>query len=188
VFYRVGYGGAATIVAAGLGHAISLIAEWWRPGRRPAWRDGWAFGLTGAGHVSKRIRADGSLGEGWNGAPHNPMVRVKDLGAHSSRAEFTVCPHYEGRPAGKWVTDLRTGKTQPYRGRFVDILGPAYALDGRDSDALDEHCDAFGISPTESPVAVTVDAEGIDAVVAACEATWRLALAVDAEASRWAGA
>jgi hypothetical protein len=35
------------------------------------------------------------------------------------------------------------------------------------------------------PTAVTVNSAGVDAVIESCEATWRLALALDEVAARW---
>ena len=185
VFYRHGYQGRATIVAAELGRVIGLFAQWWRPCRHRFWRDGWSFGFPGAGHVTKRVRRDGTVTEGWNPAPHSPMVRVKAIGSHSSKAAFGACAPYRGAPAGVWVPDARAGRWRPYAGRFMDVIGAAYALDARDTDDLDAHCEAFRQPPIENPTAVTVDPDGIYAVVAACEATWLLALAVDTEAARW---
>jgi hypothetical protein len=133
----------------------------------------------------KRSRADGTLREAWSSAPHAPMVRVKRLGVRGYSVAFAKCPDYNGEPAGKWVRDPATGCLVPYRGRFVDVLVDACALDGLDTDDLAAHCEAFGLPPIEVPPAVAVDASGAHAVIAACEATWQLALILDEEAARW---
>jgi hypothetical protein len=190
VFYPVAYQGQATVVAADLGRTLGLCAAWWRPCRGSArtrwfWRDGFALGLNGAGRVAKRERVDGSIREEWNPAPHSPMVRVKALGIRGYAVGFAVCPPYRGDRAGVWVKNPSTHRREPYRGRFVDVLSGATALDGLDTDALDEHCDAFGIAPQPLPVAVCREEAGPDDMVAACDATWQLALTLDQDAARW---
>jgi hypothetical protein len=190
VFYRCAYQGRATVIAADLGRTIGLCAEWWRPCRGSArsgwfWRDGFALGLRGAGHVAKRERADGTVREEWNPAPHSPMVRIKALGVRGYAAGFAALPAYRDARAGVWVKNLRSERHEPYRGRFVDVLAGAAALDGLDTDDLAEHCEAFNLSPQPLPIATLIDVDAVQEMTGVGHATWQLALALDRDAAQW---
>jgi hypothetical protein len=84
-----------------------------------------------------------------------------------------------------WTKNPKTGRRTPYRGRFIDVIASAAALDGLDTDSLEAHCEAFGVPSVELPAAIGLDALGAEAVVGSCDASWRLALALDREAAQW---
>ena len=84
-----------------------------------------------------------------------------------------------GAQAGHWE------RGRPFLGRIVDLIGPAFALDGIDSSDLAEHLAAFGLPPLGIPAALPVGPESAGRLLAVARAIHALALALDEEAARW---
>lgn len=180
---RGGYKGKATVVGPGLGRTLALAAAWWNPTQGSAqggWfgRDGWTLGLTGCGHVVDHKR--------WVPAPHRPQLRVIHLGARGLTAEWMAVSSFHGGPAGQW-DKVGNGKMVPRKGRFVELLAAAHALDGDDTDDFASHLEAFELERCTLPVAVSVDSHGAGAMVEALNASHALASALDAEAASLLG-
>jgi hypothetical protein len=181
VLDRHAYLGRATVVGADLLRSLGLGSDWSGAARRKGWDGAFAVGLRGLGVVVER-----------RGKPHwvpsfgKPVLYLQPVGAHGLRAGFgrprqkPRAPDDEGpHPRlGQW--EHRPDALWPYEGRFVDIIGPAFALDGADSSDLDEHLTAWHLPVVAPPVTVEVGTEGADALVATVAATRRLMLAVDA--------
>ncbi|MGH9917829.1 MAG: hypothetical protein ACRD6W_02990, partial [Nitrososphaerales archaeon] len=114
---------------------------------------------------------------------HTPPLRVKALGDHGLMAEYGragrggMTP--DGEPAGHWE------KGRPFLGRIVDLVGPAFALDGLDTSDLSPHLAAFTLPALAGPAALPVTVQSADQLLALARAIHALAVALDEEAARW---
>ncbi len=176
------YTGGAFLVTADEGRSLGLLAVHAAPARG-TFEGGFSLGLPGWGQVETWVDKSGRPRRGWAALAHRPVLRAKALGSHGLRAEWCRAARGgrlpDGRPAGRWE------RGRPFLGRIVDLVGPAFALDGIDSSDLGEHLAAFGLQPLALPAALPVTAESADALYAVALAIHALALALDEEASRW---
>ncbi|MDA8380323.1 MAG: hypothetical protein M0020_05775 [Actinomycetota bacterium] len=169
-------------VTADGGRTLGLLADHWQPGRG-RFSDGWSLGLPGWGTYGPRETGDGRRETRWHPLLHEPRLRVAPVGGHGILAEWGRAGRggltAAGEPAGHWERE------RPFLGRFLDLLEPAFALDGVDSDDLGDHLAAFGLPALSIPAALPVDAEGAATLWEIVRAVHRLALRLDAEAARW---
>jgi hypothetical protein len=114
---------------------------------------------------------------------HRPKLRAKALGGHGLMAEWGRAGRNgrtpDGRAAGQWHGG------RPYLGRIVDLVGPAFALDGIDTSDLKEHLGAFGLPALSVPAALPISPDGAAHLYRLARAVHALALALDEEAARW---
>ena len=176
------YRGGGWWVTADEGRSLGLLAEWWGPARGH-FKDGFLVGLPGCGHYGVRIDKKGRRHPGWQADLHTPPLRVKALGDHGLLAEWARAgwggKTSNGEPAGHWE------KGRPFLGRIVDLVGPAFALDGQDTSSLAAHLGAFGLFGSDVPAALPVTVKSADQLLALVRAVHALALALDADAARW---
>jgi hypothetical protein len=176
------YRGGGWWVTADEGRSIGLLAEWWGAARGH-FLDGFVLGLPGCGKYGVRIDTKGRRRAGWQADLHTPPLRVKALGDHGLRAEYGRAGWGgrtpDGQPAGHWE------KGRPFLGRIVDLIGPAFALDGQDTSSLAAHLGVFGLDGSDVPAALPVVTESADQLLALVRGIQSLALALDAEAARW---
>jgi hypothetical protein len=142
------------------------------------------LGLTGCGEYTTWTDAKGRPRSGWRAELHTPPIRIKAMGDHGLRAEYGRAGRggrtpKAGEPAGHW----EDGK--PFLGRIVDLVGPAFALDGEDTSSLAIHLKAFGVPACEVPAAVTVEPHSAEELLAVARAVHSLALALDKQVARW---
>ncbi len=176
------YRGGGWLVTADEGRSLGLLSDWWGPARG-RFKDGFLLGLPGCGHYGIRTDRGGRRHPGWQADLHTPPLRVKGLGDHGLQAEYGRAgwggKTPKGEPAGHWE------KEKPFLGRIVDLVGPAFALDGQDSPDLAVHLRAFGTAGTSVPAALPVTVESADQLLSHVRAVHALALGLDAEAARW---
>ena len=176
------YRGGGWLVTADEGRSLGLLADWWGPARG-RFVDGFSLGLPGCGHHGVRIDRTGLRHPGWQADLHTPPLRAKALGEHGLLAEWGRAgkggKSPSGEPAGHWE------KGKPFLGRIVDLVGPAFALDGCDTASLATHLGAFGLDGGEVRAALPVNAESADQLLALVRSVHTLALTLDAEAARW---
>lgn len=176
------YRGGAWLVTADEGRSLGLLADWWAPARG-RFTDGFLLGLPGCGRYGVRTDGKGRRHAGWQSQLHTPPLRAKALGDHGLAAEWGRAgwggKTPKGEPAGHWEQD------KPFLGRIVDLVGPAFSLDGQDSSALAVHLRAFGLSGPDVPAALPVTIQSADQLLAGVRAIHALALALDAEVARW---
>lgn len=176
------YRGGAWWVTADEGRSLGLLADWWAPARG-RFKDGFVLGLPGCGHHGVRIDKKGRRHPGWQADLHTPPLRVKALGDHGLRAEWARAgwggKTPKGEPAGHWE------KEKPFLGRIVDLVGPAFALDGQDTPNLALHLRAFGIAGHDVPAALPVSLASADQLLELARAIHALGLVLDAEVARW---
>lgn len=176
------YTGGAWLLTADEGRTLGLLAE--HTGSARGWFTG-GFSLGLPGWCEERTWTDkqGHPHEAIASKLHRPKLRAKALGGHGLMAEWGRAGRNgrtpDGRAAGQWHDG------RPYLGRIVDLVGPAFALDGIDTGDLAEHLGAFGLPALSVPVALPLGPEGADHLLAAARAIHELALALDEEASRW---
>ena len=117
---------------------------------------------------------------------------MKALGEHGLLAEFRPAgksgygpPAADGKQprVGSW--ERADGHWRPFRGRIVDLIGPAFALDGIDTSDLSEHLDAYGLPALDVPPAVRINEDEAAQLLDVARAIHGLAVAVDAEAALW---
>jgi hypothetical protein len=186
---RFGYRGRASVVGAHLGRSLALLAATddarperrWKPsiGRN---RGGWTLGLAGLGRYGNWTNTKGKTSRTWRPTTwHYPQIKVRALGRAGLWAGWTGCPKDP-------KTGQRCGQVDrdglPYRGRFVELVGLASALDGSPSDDLDVHLEAFGLAGLGDDFACP----GEQAAKLAAERVLvvrDLALALDDDANRW---
>ena len=176
------YTGGAFLLTADEGRTLGLLAEHAAPARR-RFAGGFSMGLPGWGEVTSWVDADGRERHGWRALPHRPVLRAKALGGHGLLVEWARASRGGRLPSGAQAGHWERGR--PFLGRIVDLIGPAFALDGIDSSDLAEHLGAFGLPALSLPAALPVvpaSAEGLSAVA---RAVHDLALALDEEAARW---
>ena len=179
VFHRHAYVGRMAVVGADIGRTLGLMADWWAPSRRGEWRGGWSLGLRGWGIVTQGAKAR------WSAAYGRPWLFVRAAGEHGTTAAFGYPRNSpEGERRGVWVPGP-SGRDVPYRGTFVDVIGPGFAFDGVDSSELDDHLQAWGMAPAGAPYACRVNAKGAAMARSVVQALHALTTAVDEEASRW---
>lgn len=176
------YRGGGWLVTADEGRSIGLLADWW--GRaRGHFKDGFSLGLPGCGEYASWTDAKGRLHRGWRAGLHTPPIRVKALGDHGLMARYGRAGRggktTDGQPAGHWE------KGKPFLGRIVDLIGPAFALDGQDTGSLATHLGAFALAGSDVPAALPVTVESAGQLLALVHAVHSLALALDVEAARW---
>jgi hypothetical protein len=181
VLFRRAYWGRCLVAGADLGRSFGLFAKWWRPVKRKRrFRDGWQLGLPVWGVIGE---------DDWVQNTGTPRVYLGQRARRSLAVEFgSPRRSFEGEPWGVW--ERRPGTRGPddagvpYRGRFVELIATAFALDAIDSDDLADHLPAWGIEAVE-PHVVRPDAEGAAHLAAVVRAQHALAVALDAEAARW---
>lgn len=176
------YTGGAFLITADEGRSLGLLAVHAAPARG-TFDGGFSLGLPGWGQVETWSDSNGRSRRGWVALAHRPVLRAKALGSHGLRAEWCRAARGgrlpDGRPAGRW------DRGRPFLGRIVDLIGPAFALDGIDGSDLAEHLAAFGLPALGIPAAVPVTATAAEVLCAAARAIHTLALALDEEAARW---
>ena len=152
--------GAGPIVGADHGRTLGLVAEHVGP-RSGANRGKWKVWLPGWGHDPD--------GDGWERRlPDRPGVYLESRRVGWS-VRFGPCvPGHGTRPAP-----------------FLDVLSAAYVLDADRAAGFVEHARNFGVTAGSLPVTVNVDADGAARMAEAVKNVYVLALAVDAESSRW---
>ena len=172
--------GTGWLFTADEGRSLGLLAEHHAAARRKGFVGGFTLGLPGWGEWSEAHSS-------WRAKLHRPKISAKALGAHGLRVEFAAAGHGGHAPeksrAGKW--ERVGGRSLPFRGRIVDLVGPAFTFDGIDTSDLSEHLGAFGLPAHALPAAVTVDPLGAKALLGVARAVHCLAIALDAEAAGW---
>ncbi len=176
------YSGGSFFVTADEGRTLGLLSVHSAPARG-TFDGGFSLGLPGWGAVETWTDAQGRSRRGWVALAHRPVLRAKALGGHGLRAEWGRAARGgklpSGQPAGRW------DRGRPFLGRIVDLVGPAFALDGIDTSDLAEHLGAFGLPPLSVPAALPVSPESAETLYQLARAIHRLALSLDEEASRW---
>ena len=176
------YSGGAFLLTADEGRSLGLLAE--HTGAAAGrFRGGFSLGIAGWGEVDEWVERSGRPRRGWRALAHRPVLRVKALGGHGLLAEWGRASRGgrlpDGSPAGRWE------KGRPFLGRVVDLIGPAFALDGIDTGDLAEHLGAFGLPALSIPAALPVTSDSAASLFALADAIHALALVLDEEASRW---
>jgi hypothetical protein len=188
VFTTTAYTGGGWLITGDEGRTLGLSADHWGPAQGQRFTDGFTLGFPGWGEIGEWVDQQGRTHRGWRANLHRPTARVKAIGSHGLLAEFNKAGRggrtLDREPAGHWGRD-HLGRFLPFRGRFADLVGPAFALDGIDTGDLSEHLDAFGLEPLDVPAAVIVDEWGADHLLGVALAVHRLAVALDAEAALW---
>jgi hypothetical protein len=188
VFTTTCYTGGGWLLTADEGRSLGLLAEYWDAARGKRFDGGFMLGFPGWGETAVRTLKGGVRRRGWRSKLHRPTLRAKPIGAHGLSAEFTKAGRggrtLDGSPAGHWERD-RSGRMLPFLGRIVDLIGPAFAFDGLDTSDLSEHLAAFDLPALDVPAAVLVAPEAADHLLAVALAVHRLAVVLDARASRW---
>lgn len=176
------YTGGAFLLTADEGRSLGLLAVHAAPARG-TFDGGFSLGLPGWGQVETWVDKSGRARRGWVALAHRPVLRAKALGSHGLRAEWCRAARGgrlpDGRPAGRWE------RGRPFLGRIVDLVGPAFALDGIDTGDLAEHLAAFGLPELGIPAALPVTGWAAETLFATARAVRTLALALDEEAARW---
>ncbi len=176
------YTGGSFFLTADEGRTLGLLAVHAAPARG-TFDGGFSLGLPGWGEVETWTDAQGRSRRGWVALAHRPVLRAKALGGHGLRAEWGRAARGgklpSGQPAGRW------DRGRPFLGRIVDLVGPAFALDGIDTSDLAEHLGAFCLPALSVPPALPVSPEAAATLYALARAIHRLALALDEEATRW---
>jgi hypothetical protein len=180
LFTRVCYTGRGWLLTADCGRTLGLCADDWAPAR--GWfADGFTLGLPTWGAVETR---EGRGSPEWRALLHRPPMRAKTLGPYGVWGEFMKAGR-KGMVVGSW--EDAKGKRAPFRGRIVDLIGPAFAFDGV-GGRLSDHLKAFGLGgsePPRLPTAVTVDTDSAAQLLTVARATHELAITLDnAAASR----
>jgi hypothetical protein len=176
------YTGGAFLLTADEGRSLGLLAEHWAPARG-RFAGGFSMGLPGWGELATRTDNTKAGRPRWQALAHRPVLRAKALGGHGMVAEWArACrggrlPN--GAQAGHWERD------RPFLGRIIDLIGPAFALDGIDTSDLAEHLGAFGLPAHSVPASLPVGPEAAGHLLAVARAIHDLALALDEEAIRW---
>ena len=176
------YRGGGWLVTADEGRSLGLLAEWWAPARG-RFKGGFVLGLAGCGKHTTWTNAKGRTCSGWQADLHTPPIHAKAMGDHGLWAEYGRAGRGgktpDGEPAGHW----EGGK--PFLGRILDLIGPAFALDGQDTSSLATHLEAFEIPACDVPAAVTVDPCSAERLLHAARAVHALVLTLDEEVTRW---
>ena len=176
------YTGGAFLLTADEGRTLGLLAAHTAPARR-RFAGGFSIGLPGWGQATTCVDAAGQERHGWRALPHRPVLRAKALGGHGLMAEWARASRGgrlpDGAQAGHWE------RGRPFLGRIVDLIGPAFALDGIDSADLAEHLAAFCLPALTLPAALPVVPDSAERLLAVARAVHDLALALDEEAARW---
>ncbi|MDA8313065.1 MAG: hypothetical protein M0Z46_21105 [Actinomycetota bacterium] len=176
------YRGGRWFVTGDGARSLGLLSAWWGPalGR---FRGGFSLGFPGWGEYATWTDRKGRKRSGWRPRLHEPPMRAKAIGAHGMAVEWARAGRRgltpDGEPAGHWEGG------RPFRGRIVDLIGPAHAFDGLDTGDLGDHLAAFGLPALDVPAAVPVTPEGADCLLDVARAVHGLTLTLDAEAARW---
>jgi hypothetical protein len=180
-------------VTGDAGRTLGLCADrdHWAPGRG-RYSSGWSGKLPGWATFETWTDDRGRERAEWRPLLHQPVLRVAPLADHGLMAEYGRAGYggYTTRPprkgprkdfhhAGHWE------RGKPFRGRFLDVVGPAAALDGEDTGMLSEHLAAFGLPPLDVPAAVEVGPDAAAHLLDVAQAVHGLALRLDEEAGRW---
>ena len=189
-FTTTAYTGAGWFFTADGGRSLALLADYWTAARIPFFSGGFMLGIAGWGTIGDE---EGQHG-GWRAKLNRPPVYAKSLGAHGLVAQFGkagwggyVPQSQTGLPkkrAGRWERQP-DGRSFPFRGRMVDLVGPAHAFDGIDTSDLGDHLAAFGMPALSVPSAVEVGGEAASYLLAVAHAIHALAFRLDAEAAEW---
>ena len=176
------YTGGAFLLTADEGRTLGLLAEH-TGAARGRFSGGFSLGLPGWCEPRTWVDKQDRRHEVMGSKLHRPKLRAKALGGHGLMAEWGRAGRNgltpDGRAAGQWHGG------RPYLGRIVDLVGPAFALDGIDTGNLAEHLGAFGLPALSVPPALPVSPEAAATLYALARAIHRLALALDEEAARW---
>jgi hypothetical protein len=165
-FQRVVYAGAGTFVGIDLARTFTLPAEYVverngaNTGSVVVWLPGW-----GRQHDRNRIKRV---------SPHRPPLYVRSR-PRGARVEFAPCEKGYGK---RTATGL-------WRGEFVDLSSLANALFPGRSARVDEIASLVEVEAPGCPLAVSLDPEGAALMIGSVLRLHRLALALDALASRW---
>ena len=125
------YTGGAYLLTADEGRTLGLLAVHAAPARG-TFDGGFSLGLPGWGACSSDAER-----RGWVALAHRPVLRAKALGGHGLRAEWGRAGRGGKLPSGAQAGHWERGR--PFLGRIVDLVGPAFALDGIDTSDLAEH-------------------------------------------------
>jgi len=176
------YTGGAYLLTADGGRTLGLLAEC-TGAARGRFLGGFSLGLPGWCEQRTWVDKRGNSHQAMASKLHRPKLRVKALGGHGLMAEWGRAGRNgrtpDGRVAGQWHNG------RPFLGRVVDLVGPAFALDGIDTSDLAEHLGAFGLPALALPAAVPVISESASRLLYLARAVHQLALALDDEAARW---
>jgi hypothetical protein len=176
------YTGGAYLLTADEGRTLGLLAVH-AAAARGTFDGGFSLGLPGWGEVTTWTDGAGRQRQGWRALAHRPVLRAKALGGHGLRAEWGRASRGGKLPSGGQAGHWERGR--PFLGRIVDLIGPAFALDGIDSSDLAEHLAAFGLTGDGIPAALPITAASAVALHGTARAIHALALALDEEADRW---
>lgn len=176
------YTGGTFLLTADEGRSLGLLGEHTAPARG-RFDGGFSFGLPGWGEVASWTDGSGRQRRGWRALAHRPVLRAKALGGHGLLAEWSRASRGGRLPNGAQAGHWERGR--PFLGRIIDLVGPAFALDGIDTADLAEHLGAFGLPALAVPAALPVSPESAARLLRLARAIHGLALALDEEASRW---
>ena len=177
LFTRCCYTGRGWLLTADTGRTLGLCADYWAASRG-FYEGGWTIGFPGWGHFEVRPR---NGRREWRSNLHRPPLRMKGVAGHGVMAEFLPAGNEGGKVGNKRVGSWE--KDGPFRGRIVDLIAPAFALDGIDGRSLSPHLAAFGLPALDIPAAVDLRPEHAEHLVMTAQAIHALAVAVDQEAA-----
>lgn len=195
LLYARAYRGGDWLLTGDEGRSLGLLAERPPNGRQWPRSQGWfaggvTLGLPGCGHYGTRTDAKGRQRWGWQALLHTPPLRAKALGDHGLLAQWARAGwggrSPDGEPAGHWERGP-DGVLRPFLGRLVDLIGPAFALDGKDTGDLGQHLAAWGLPAHVVPTSVFVSPESAENLLDAALSVHRLAVLLDDELARWLG-
>jgi len=176
------YTGGAYLLTADEGRTLGLLAEH-AGAARGRFLGGFSLGLPGWCEGRTWVDKRGNPHQAMASKLHRPKLRAKALGGHGLMAEWGRAGRNGRTPDGKAAGQWHNGR--PFLGRVVDLVGPAFALDGIDTSDLAEHLGAFGLPALAVPAAVPVIPESASRLLCLAQAVHQLALALDEEAARW---
>lgn len=165
-FVTTAYTGKGYCVGADLGHSFGLVAAHLSVRNEPR-TDTWLVWLPGWGRVHDRARIK-------RVSPHRPCLRM-----WSQRVGWKV----EFGPVAKGCGISDNGRYR--RGEFLDLLTAAYVLDADRSATYGDHREHFALPALELPRHVTLDENGMNAMLDAVVGMHAFALVLDAEAASW---
>lgn len=176
-FLRSAYWGRGFVLGFNLGRTLGLLADRWAPATGRRWGDGWALHFD----CWERLVVGRDGVARYCLRSHRPSLRVAALGIRGSKVEFGASPKFQGQYTGEWE------KGRPYKGRFLDLLPAAFALDGEDDDDMGRHLALWGVNgPTGGPhFSALPDSEGATLALDIVRALHQLALRLDEEAAAW---
>jgi hypothetical protein len=178
LFTKRCYVGAGWCITADEGRSLGLLSGHYWHARRSRYANSFGMGLSGWGEI-----VEGRRGTEWRALPHRPPVYASALGGHGLLATFGRAGRggfdANSKPAGRW------DHGRPFTGRFVDLIGSAFAYDGLDTSDLSEHGSEFEVAVESVPPAVAIDPANASLLLSAARGIHALAIAIDEEAAGW---